>query len=111
MDVFQTAPIPAHLREPLRAALRGEIADWPSLPEDEVRLLVDHGVAPLVYAVQPLPELRGAAIRAAAVEPLRAEDLRGVLSELAGRGLDVILTKGTALAYDVYAAPELRPRG
>lgn len=109
MDVFRNAPIPAHLREPLRAALRGEIAEWPSLSDDEVQLLVDHGVAPLVYAAQPLPELRGAAIRAAALESVRADDLRGVLSALAH--LDVVITKGTALAYDVYAAPELRPRG
>lgn len=72
---------------------------------------MDHGVAPLVYATQPLPELRGAAIRAAALESLRAEDLRGVLSALAERGLEVVITKGTALAYDIYAAPELRPRG
>lgn len=107
MDPFPTLPIPAHLREPLRAALRGEAAGWPSLGEDEVRLLVDHGVAPLVYAVQPLPELRGAAIHAAALESLRAEDLRGVLSAVDG----LVITKGTALAYDVYAAPELRPRG
>ncbi len=76
-----------------------------------MRLLVDHGVAPLVYGTQPLPELRGAAIRAAAVEPLRAHDLEEVLANLASRGLEVIITKGTALAYDVYAAPELRPRG
>jgi Uncharacterised nucleotidyltransferase len=107
VDPFETLPIPAYLREPLRAALRGETAVWPSLSEDEVRLLVDHGVAPLVYAVQPLPELRGAAIHAAALESLRAEDLRGVLSAVQG----VVITKGTALAYDVYAAPELRPRG
>jgi hypothetical protein len=111
VDVFQTAPIPPRLREPLRAALRGAAFAWPSLSEDDVRLLVDHGVAPLVYAAQPLPELRSPAIRAAAVESLRADDLRGVLSELATRGLDVVITKGTALAYDVYAAPELRPRG
>lgn len=111
MDVFQTSPVPGHLREALRAALRGETAAWPSLSEDEVRLLGDHGVAPLVYAAQPLPELRGAAIHAAALEHARAEDLRGVLSALAGRGLTVVITKGTALAYDIYAAPELRPRG
>ena len=111
MDSFQTSPIPARLREPLRAALRGEAHAWPSLSDDDVQLLVDHGVAPLVYATQPLPELRGAAIRAAALEPLRADDLRDVLSALAARGIDVLITKGTALAYDVYAAPELRPRG
>ncbi|MGZ5472697.1 MAG: nucleotidyltransferase family protein [Thermoanaerobaculia bacterium] len=111
MDVFQTSPIPPHLREPLRAALRGQVITWPSLSDDDVRLLVDHGVAPLVYAVQPLPELRRPAIRAAALESLRADDLRGLLSALADRGLEVVITKGGALAYDVYAAPELRPRG
>lgn len=111
MDVFQTAPIPPRLREPLRAALRGERCAWPSLADDEVRLLVDHGVAPLVYATQPLPELRNAAILAAAIESLRMHDLQDVLAQLASRGLDVAITKGTALAYDVYAAPELRPRG
>lgn len=111
VDPFATVPIPARLREPLRQALRGEMAAWPSLSGDDVRLLEDHGVAPLIYATQALPELRGAAIRAAALEPLRADDLRGVLSALAERGLEVLITKGTALAYDVYAAPELRPRG
>ena len=74
-------------------------------------MLVEHGVAPLVYAVQPVEPLRAEAIRAAALEPLRAADLRAVLHELAARGIDVLITKGTALAYDVYAAPELRPRG
>jgi len=111
VDPFESIPIPAHLRDPLRAALRGERTAWPSLTDDDVRVLVEHGVAPLVYAAQPLPELRGAAIRAAAMESLRADDLHGVLRELASRGLDVIITKGTALAYDVYVAPELRPRG
>ena len=109
MDPFASLPIPAHLREPLRAALRGEHAAWPPLADADVRLLVDHGVAPLVYATQPLPELRGAAIHAAAVEPLRADDQREVLSALAEH--EVIVTKGTALAYDLYPAPELRPRG
>lgn len=112
MEAFQVPPIPARLREPLRAALRGQHALWPSdLDDEEVRALVEHGVAPLVYAVQSLPKLRDAAIRAAAIEPLRAADLRDVLRELASRGIDVLITKGTALAYDVYAAPELRPRG
>jgi hypothetical protein len=111
VDAFESIPIPAHLRDPLRAALRGEVSTWPSLTDDDVRVLADHGVAPLVYAAQPLPELREAAIRAAAMESLRANDLHGVLHELASREIDVIITKGTALAYDVYAAPELRPRG
>jgi hypothetical protein len=73
-------------------------------------MLVDHGVAPFVYAIQPLPQLRGEALRAAAIEPLRADDLRSLLAELAPRGIDVLIMKGTALAYEIYAAPELRPR-
>ncbi|HVG23937.1 MAG TPA: nucleotidyltransferase family protein [Thermoanaerobaculia bacterium] len=111
MEAFQVSPIPPHLREPLRAALRGETAPWPALAGDEVRLLAEHGVAPLVYAAQPLDALRATAIRAAAFEPLRAADLTEVLAALAARGIETLITKGTALAYDVYAAPELRPRG
>lgn len=111
MDPFESIPIPEHLSEPLRATLRGQQGAWPSLTDDDVRVLVEHGVAPLVYAVQPLPELRGAAIRAAAMESVRADDLHGVLRELASRGIDALIIKGTALAYDVYTAPELRPRG
>jgi hypothetical protein len=111
VEAFQVNPVPERLREPLRAALRGQPAAWPPLSEDDVRTFVDHGVAPLVYAAQPLEPLRTAAIRAAALEPLRAADLREVLDALAARGIDALLLKGTALAYDVYAAPELRPRG
>lgn len=111
MDPFHSPLIPERIREPLRAALRGELTSWPAdLTDDESRALVDHGVAPLVYATQPLPQLRATAIRAAALEPLRADDLRFVLEELAARGIEVLITKGTALAYDLYAAPELRPR-
>lgn len=112
MEAFQVPAIPDRIREPLRAALRGESFPWPgALSEEETRALVEHGVAPLVYAVQPLPDLRGPAIHAAAIEPLRAADLGEVLRELAARGIDTLVTKGTALAYDVYAAPEQRPRG
>ncbi|HVE71332.1 MAG TPA: nucleotidyltransferase family protein [Thermoanaerobaculia bacterium] len=111
MEAFQVQPIPTRLREPLRAALRGESASWPELSDEDVRTLVGHGVGPLVYAAQPLEPLRPAAIRAAAVEPSRASDLRDLLGKLAARGIDVLITKGTALAYDIYRAPELRPRG
>jgi len=111
VEAFQVQPIPARLREPLRAALRRQEADWPALSGGDVQVLVEHGVAPLVYAARPIEALRPAAIRAAAIEPLRAADLREVLQALTAHGLDVLITKGTALAYDVYAAPELRPRG
>lgn len=103
-------PVPDVLREPLRCALRGELASWPELTAGEVGMLAEHGVAPFVYATQPLPQLRGEALRAAAIEPLRADDLRSLLGDLAARGIDVLVMKGTALAYEIYAAPELRPR-
>ena len=103
-------PVAPHLREPLRAALRGERAAWPALSEDDVDTLVEHGVAPLVYAVAGVPELRVAAMRAAAVEPLRQSDLTLVLTALGDRGVPVLVMKGSALAFDLYDAPELRPR-
>lgn len=111
VEAFQVEPIPARLREPLRAALRRESIPWPVLSQEDVRTLVDHGVAPLVYTVQPIEALRPAAIHAAALEPIRAADLREVLSALSTRGIAVLITKGTALAYDIYSSPDLRPRG
>jgi len=96
------------LRAPLRAALRGARAEWPALSDDDVTALIDHGVAPLAYASGHSPELRHEAMRSAAVEPLRLNDLRDVLGAL--QGLRPLILKGTALAYDLYAAPEHRPR-
>lgn len=103
-------PIPSRLREPLGRTLRGEAATWPVLSRDEVIALVAHGVGPLVYARARVPELRDEALRAAAIEPLRLNDLREVLAALQARGVDALLMKGSALAYDIYDAPELRPR-
>lgn len=100
--------IPSSLREPLRAALRGERAEWPELSATDVEALIDHGVAPLAYASGHSPELRREAMRSAAVEPLRLNDLRDVLDAL--RELRPLILKGTALAYELYAAPEHRPR-
>lgn len=78
------------------------------LTEEDVHLLVHHGMAPLVYATARLPELRDEAIRAAAREPQRLADLREVLAALSG--IEVLILKGTALAYSLYDPPELRPR-
>lgn len=112
MDFTAGIPIPERVREPLRALLRGEASDWPdSLTDEEIRALVEHGVAPLVYAAAELPQLRGEAIRAAMHEPMRASDVSEVLAALAARGVDTLILKGSALAYEIYDAPELRPRG
>ena len=111
MDFVAGFPIAPRLREPLAAALRGRASDWPDpLSRDEVNAIVAHGMAPLVYASAALPQLRNEAMRAAAHEPLRASDLAEVLAALAARGVQPLITKGTALAYDIYTAPELRPR-
>jgi hypothetical protein len=105
MDQVRLTPIPRRLHEPLRPALRGETAVWPELAAEEVEALIAHGIAPLVYAAARVPQLRDEAFRAAAAEPLRLEDLRTVLGSI-----DCLLIKGSALAYDLYPAPELRPR-
>lgn len=115
MDFVADVPIPPRLREPLAAVLRGDAAAWPdsltnSLTAEELRAIVEHGVGPLVYASLRLPPLRNDALHAAALEPLRAIDLAEVLSALARRGVEALILKGTALAYDLYPAPELRPR-
>jgi putative nucleotidyltransferase-like protein len=103
--------IPPRLVEPVRAALRGEAGGWPAtLTGDEVRTLVEHGIAPLLYSGAQVPQLRAEAMRSAAVEPLRADDLREVLAGLAAHGVEALILKGSALAYEIYPAPELRPR-
>src|ERR1043165_5609586 len=68
------------------------------------------GMAPLLYARSGDPALRHAALRAAALEPLRLADLRALLDALAAHGVVPLIVKGTALAYSLYEAPELRPR-
>lgn len=111
-EIYETEPISPRLHEPLRRALAGEAAAWPDdLDERELQALLDHGVLPLVYRLTHLPRLRAEAIRAAAIEPRRLADLREVLAALAARGVDVLILKGSALAYEIYDAPELRPRG
>jgi hypothetical protein len=121
-DVPDPLPIPPALQSLLRALRRGEPAIWPAEAgsEDAARFLESirqHGIGPLVYArlvddswpVQPA--LREDAIRAAAMESLRLADLRSLLAALAGRGIRAVIIKGTGLAYDLYDAPEVRPRG
>lgn len=112
MDFVESHPIPDRLTGPLRAALRGEADDWPELlSAAEVAALTAHGVAPLLFAATDHASLRDEAIRAAAVESLRADDVRSLIDLLREAGVDALITKGGALAYDIYPAPELRPRG
>lgn len=79
--------------------------------DDDIRALGQHGLVPLVYSIAHLPRLRNEAIHAAAIEHVRLDDLRSVLDALAARGIPALLMKGTPLAYELYPAPELRPRG
>ncbi len=52
------------------------------------------------------------ALREAAIADLfREDELRRVLGLLAAGGVKALLLKGAALAYTVYAAPHVRPRG
>lgn len=118
-DVPDSPPIPTAFQAPLRALLRGESAPWPG-SGDAARLIESigqHGLGPLVYSrlsgdAWPIrAALRGGAIRAAAAESQRLEDLRALLAAFAERGIRAVIIKGTGLAYDLYPAPELRPRG
>jgi hypothetical protein len=121
-DLLEPLPIPIRLRPSLRALLRGEPAAWPedASSEDAAQLLESiqqHGAGPLVYSrlidsSWPVhAALRDAAIRAAAMESLRLADLRALLAAFAGRNIRVVIIKGTGLAYELYDAPEQRPRG
>lgn len=119
-DFINIPPISAALERTLRALLRGEESRWPDEPQDEARFLEaidEHAIAPLLYSRIALARnwpdrvreaLRGAALRAAAVEPFRLADLRAVVEVL---GTDALIVKGSALAYSLYFSPDLRPRG
>jgi hypothetical protein len=119
-DVPDPVPIPALLRVPLRAVLRGESAEWPSAATSEnaaqlVESIEQNGIGPLIYArlsgwpIQSL--LRDVAIHAAIGETSRLADVRAVLGAFETNGIRVLIIKGTGLAYDIYPSPELRPRG
>jgi hypothetical protein len=125
-DVSDPLPIPPVFHASLRALLRGETASWPAGCRDDdaaalikalIKAIEQHGIGPLVYSrlsgdSWPIrAALRDAAIHAAAGESRRLEDLRALLIAFADRAIRVVIIKGTGLAYDLYPAPELRPRG
>jgi hypothetical protein len=108
VDFIDMPEFPRRIADSLRFALRGEAAVWPqSIGEDESRALAAHGMLPLIYGLGGIPSLRQQALDAAVIEALRLADLREVLGALGGAAL---IVKGTALAYSIYPAPELRPR-
>jgi len=122
-DFINVIPIPDALVAPLRSLLRGEESVWPEGEHDEARFLTavgEHSVAPLLHSRMSLARhwpdrvraaLRIEAVRAAVVEPFRLADLHALIEAFAANGIDVLIVKGSALAYSLYPSPELRPRG
>lgn len=106
----------------LAAAMRGAAVEWPARldPALGVERILYHGIAGLI-----VEQARAAANWPAAVtEPVRAQAigqamweirhktrLAELLAAFAGAGITALLLKGSALAYDLYAAPAARARG
>jgi hypothetical protein len=112
-DIADPQPLTAAVANAVRLLLRGGSSAWPG---GATAALDEHGIAPLIYARLTAAggsddAFRPLAIRAAVAEPQRLDDLRNVLAEFVARAIPVLILKGTALAYDLYDAPELRPRG
>ena len=111
----------------LCGVIRGEELRWPDGTEREFydafldRAIVN-GVDCLVcHCLKPTPawpqlpddlreQLEQRTRNAIAVEMARASDLAALNEGLAGAGLDMLLLKGSALAYTHYPQPHLRAR-
>ena len=74
----------------------------------------------LVLAAEQLARVEAAGVRttlaatlreAAMADLFRERELRRLLERLAAAGVNALLLKGAGLAYTVYPAPHLRPRG
>lgn len=108
----------------IRACLRAEAPAWPAgagpeLGEAVLEQCGVHGVGALVYEHlgsaqgwprQTLERLREQAAAAAMWEAHHRRILARALAALAGRGIEPVLLKGTALAYACYPDPALRAR-
>lgn len=103
--------------------LKGILRDftWPEnlTAADERELLdlaAEHRILPLLHErLRDAPtavheELRLAAFREIALEEFRLAALRRFLDLTQEAGIPVLLFKGSALAYQIYAAAALRPR-
>ncbi|QGZ93384.1 lasso peptide biosynthesis B2 protein [Terricaulis silvestris] len=116
---------PEALDDLISAVLRKEDVSWlcavqPEIDAAFVRRASDHGVVPLLNERLAGRSDWPASIKAA----LRHETLAQAMWELrhhqvltllfqafAGRGVEPVVFKGAALAYDLYANPVLRTRG
>ncbi|MGX9728059.1 MAG: nucleotidyltransferase domain-containing protein [Candidatus Electronema sp. VV] len=107
--------------ELLRCVFYGHEVRWPAeLTADAFfQEVAVQGMAPLLFRniskhdcwpAELTAKLKGAALHQAAAE-LRVEaDLRALLHAFAEAGIQLLLLKGTALAYSLYPEPWLRPR-
>lgn len=115
-----------NIDERLAAALRGEIVEWDEGPLDEeffalfVERLRFHGIAALIDAKEansrnwpePLRKIIAEEVRLQRLwEDTHREVLLPVLARFAEAGIEAVVMKGTALAYQLYENPIMRPRG
>lgn len=110
VDLIRMPPLPERLRDAIADALRGASPAAPDLSPDDLEALDEHGLVPLLHHAARWPALRERAIACAAEEAFRLRDLQEVLRALDARGVAPLILKGTALAYQIYPAPETRPR-
>jgi hypothetical protein len=109
-------------RQSLSALLRGELEDWRGMDRFDscefLRACDYHGVGPLLWhqlkrnvCPDSIAEaFESAALQAAVEELIRRRAIEIVITALAAGGVALLLMKGTALAYTLYPAPELRSR-
>ena len=106
----------------LAAVMRGAAVEWPARldPALGVERILYHGIAGLIVeqarAVANWPAalidpVRAQAIAQAMWEIRHKARLAALLAAFAEAGMTALLLKGSALAYDLYAAPAARARG
>ena len=112
------------IRTWLSALLRGECPPWPFGPDQSFSPILDSAreecVVALIHGRLLDPKLEGsvpaalrecfatAARECAAQSLMREGECRRILVRLAEAGIEVLLLKGSALAYWAYASPYLR---
>lgn len=115
----------AYLAQCVMAALHGcKAPDWPRdlAPSDEAAtariafhgialMLVERGATSLGWPEAVAQETREEARRQSFWETSHRQTVATLLEAFASTGIKAIVTKGTALAYSVYADPAVRRRG